>query len=114
MIRRLLTCGLMGLIVPLYVGCRDVGAAGGGAQLPTANSAAPVLANAALAPPSQLAKRPQFDGDKAFALLKAQCDFGPRPVGSDAHKRTRDYLLTEMQKYADKTSTQDFTYKGMK
>jgi hypothetical protein len=40
-----------------------------------------------------MAKRPQFDGAKAFALLKKQCDFGPRPVGSEAHKKTRDYLL---------------------
>lgn len=57
--------------------------------------------------------RPAFDGEKAFALLVKQCDFGPRPVGSEAHQKTRDFLMAEMQKYADKTVAQDFKYKGM-
>lgn len=60
------------------------------------------------------AKRPVFDGSRAFQLLQKQCNFGPRPVGSEAHKRTRDFLLSEMAKYADNTVAQDFTYRGMR
>ncbi len=56
---------------------------------------------------------PPFDANRAFQLLVQQCDFGPRPVGTPAHLKTRDFLLAEMQKYADKTVAQNFTYKGM-
>lgn len=64
------------------------------------------------APASQV-NRPTFDGAKAFDLLVKQCAFGPRPVGSEAHQKTRDFLLAEMRKYADKTDAQDFSYRGM-
>ncbi len=58
-------------------------------------------------------KRPAFDGEKAYAILKKQCEFGPRPVGSEAHRKTRDFLMDEMRKYADKTVAQDFLYRGL-
>jgi hypothetical protein len=57
--------------------------------------------------------RPTFDGERAFAQLKKQCDFGARPLGSDAHEKLRDYLVAEMKKYADETVTQEFKYRGM-
>lgn len=66
-----------------------------------------------LNPDSATVERPQFDEKKAWAQLIKQCDFGPRPVGSAAHQKTRDYLLAEMKKYADTTVAQDFTYRGM-
>jgi len=66
------------------------------------------------APPAQAARTSAaFDGEKAFALLKRQCDFGPRPVGSQAHQRARDFLLEEMRRHADRATTQDFAYRGM-
>lgn len=69
---------------------------------------------AAKAPnPAATAEKPVFDGIRSFAALKAQCEFGPRPVGSEAHRKTRDWLVAEMKKLADETTTQDFTYKGM-
>lgn len=58
-------------------------------------------------------KRPTFDGDAAFALLKKQCDFGPRPLGSDAHEKCKAFLLEEMKKYADVTIAQTFSYRGL-
>ncbi|MGC8668453.1 MAG: M28 family peptidase, partial [Chthonomonadales bacterium] len=66
-------------------------------------------------PPSAPASptHPKVDGDRAYQLLVKQCDFGPRPVGSAAHQKTRDFLLAEMKKYADRTDVQDFTYRGM-
>lgn len=48
-----------------------------------------------------------------MALLKEQCAFGPRPVGSGAHAKTRDYLVDRMKALADKTYVQDFTYRTM-
>jgi glutaminyl-peptide cyclotransferase len=62
---------------------------------------------------SSSASRAEFDGDRAFKLLVKQCDFGPRPVGTQAHKLTREFLMEEMGKYADKTVGQDFQYKGL-
>lgn len=50
-----------------------------------------------------------FDSNRAFDLLKKQCEFGPRPPGSEAHKKTRDYLLNELKKYADFATLQPFT-----
>ncbi len=50
-----------------------------------------------------------FDRNRAFDLLKKQCEFGPRPPGSEAHKKTRDYLFTELKKYTDTVSLQPFT-----
>ena len=68
---------------------------------------------APVAPVAADLKHSDFDADKAFALLKKQCDFGPRVLGTKAHDACRDFLLTEMKKYADKTLTQEFTYRGM-
>ncbi len=58
-------------------------------------------------------KRPVFDGDAAYTLLKKQCDFGPRPLGSDPHEKAKTFLLEEMKKYADVTLAQTFSYRGL-
>lgn len=54
---------------------------------------------------------PFFDANKAYEYLKKQCAFGPRFPGSVAHKKTRDYLASELKKYANSTILQDFIYK---
>jgi glutaminyl-peptide cyclotransferase len=90
----------------LGVGCNHADARSGPATPP----APPIAAQPAPAP---LVDRPTFDADKAFKILLKQCEFGPRPVGTEAHDKTRDYMLTEMQKYADKAVGQDFHYRGM-
>lgn len=54
--------------------------------------------------------RPAFDGDRAFAILKAQCDFGARVPGTAAHRKGREYLVAEMRKYADRVIEQDFAF----
>jgi putative aminopeptidase FrvX len=56
------------------------------------------------------APKQDFDGARAFDLLKKQCDFGPRPVGTVAHEKTRDYLVHQMQGATDKVVLQDFDY----
>jgi glutaminyl-peptide cyclotransferase len=40
---------------------------------------------------------PTFDGARAFADLKAMVDIGPRPSGSPAIERTRDYIRKELK-----------------
>lgn len=56
------------------------------------------------------ANPPKFDSANAFAILRKQCDFGPRPVGVAAHDKTRDYLFGELRKSADAVELQNFTY----
>jgi glutaminyl-peptide cyclotransferase len=88
----------------LQVGCSPNGAR---SQQPRPHEGPPTASQ------NGTTQRPAFDGERAYRLLQKQCDFGPRPVGSDAHKKTRDFLLSEMAKYADNTIAQDFTYRGM-
>jgi Zn-dependent M28 family amino/carboxypeptidase len=51
-----------------------------------------------------------FDAQRAFAILEKQCEFGPRPPGSAAHRQTQRYLFTELQKYADNVELQPCQY----
>lgn len=102
----------------LFVGCNGAGAGGTQPQVSAATSASPTkeAAPGEAAPAEPVAdrvKRPVFDGARAFSLIEKQCEFGPRPVGSAPHKKTRDWLVAEMEKLADKTIAQDFTYRGM-
>jgi glutaminyl-peptide cyclotransferase len=61
------------------------------------------------------AKKPEekmatdFDGERAFAHVKAQVDFGPRPAGSTALEKTRQYILSELNSYGLKTTLDQFT-----
>jgi Zn-dependent M28 family amino/carboxypeptidase len=55
---------------------------------------------------------PTFNADKAFDYLKKQCSFGPRPPGVTAHEKTKDYLATELKKYANSVVLQNFTHKS--
>lgn len=55
---------------------------------------------------------PKFNADRAFEYVAAQVAFGPRVPGTDAHKKTKEYLVAEFKKYADAVEEQDFTYPG--
>lgn len=50
-----------------------------------------------------------FDSYRAFEILKKQCEFGPRPPDSEAHRKTRDYLFSELKKYAEQVSLQPYS-----
>jgi len=54
----------------------------------------------------------RFDGQRAYAHVKAQCDVGPRPTGSKALEQTGDYILDELKKQGWATEEQRFTYRG--
>ena len=54
------------------------------------------------------AQVPQFDGDKAFSHLVAQCNFGPRNPGSDGHKKALAYFIDVLSPLADTVFTQPF------
>jgi glutaminyl-peptide cyclotransferase len=53
---------------------------------------------------------PQFDETRAYANLVQQCEFGPRDPGSEGHRKCLNYLYNELNKWADRVSTQKFTH----
>jgi hypothetical protein len=55
-----------------------------------------------------LPSAPSFDGQRAFALLEAQCAFGPRPPGSAGHRRCREWLLDTLSGVCERVTAQDF------
>lgn len=42
---------------------------------------------------------PEFVADSAMASIEAQCKFGPRVCGTDAHRRCGDYLVQRFKAY---------------
>jgi glutaminyl-peptide cyclotransferase len=51
---------------------------------------------------------PKFDGARAFADLKAMVEIGPRPSGSPALEKTRDYIRKELTAAGLKPEDQAF------
>lgn len=60
-------------------------------------------------PSTVQAGRPAFDGKRAYADLEKQVSFGPRVPGTQAHLQCRDWLMSELEKYADRVELQTFT-----
>lgn len=66
------------------------------------------VAGVASARPATNAPEVQFDGDRAFALLRTQCGFGPRPPGSDSHARCLDWITSACRQLDLETTHQSF------
>ncbi len=50
---------------------------------------------------------PEFNADSAYNYVKAQCDFGPRVPGSEAHKNCAEYLVGHFKKYTPNVIVQN-------
>jgi glutaminyl-peptide cyclotransferase len=50
-----------------------------------------------------------FDGQKAYELLKEQVSFGPRVPNTYSHQQCLNFLEFEFQKYGDEIKLQNFT-----
>jgi hypothetical protein len=51
----------------------------------------------------------EFSGEKAFAHVQALVDFGPRPPGTEAIEKTRNYLTKQLELSGWKVTRQPFT-----
>jgi hypothetical protein len=91
-------------------GCQK---AGGEVNAPAVNSSVVAQPNPTPAPATVPFKRPAFNAENAFKSLEKQCSFGPRYLGSEGHDKCKEYLTTEMKKYADKVTLQEGKYRGM-
>ena len=54
-----------------------------------------------------------FDGQAAYGHAAAQMAFGARPVGSQANRKTADYIARTLKRYGWEVELQDYTYKGV-
>ena len=54
-----------------------------------------------------------FDGQRAYKHVLAQCALGPRPVGSPQGRQTADYVSTELRRAGWTVEVQDFDYRGV-
>jgi glutaminyl-peptide cyclotransferase len=54
-----------------------------------------------------------FSGGKAIEHVQAQVDIGPRSVGSEGGRLTRDYIASTLEKRGWSTTVQEFTYLGV-
>jgi glutaminyl-peptide cyclotransferase len=52
---------------------------------------------------------PPFDANDSFGMLTAQCAFGPRVPGSDAHEKCQQYIVAQLKPYCQ-VVTQNFPY----
>jgi glutaminyl-peptide cyclotransferase len=71
----------------------------GDQQKPAANSAPAVAApNAAdFDPPANAAPAGKVDGKRAIQYAQEIVNFGPRPIGSDTHRKVEDYIKLHLQ-----------------
>ncbi len=58
---------------------------------------------------------PVFDGSEAHTAVKKQVEFGPRVLGTEAHKNCKNWLISELKKNNTEIIEQEFvakTYDG--
>ncbi|MCF2137071.1 MAG: M28 family peptidase [Candidatus Thorarchaeota archaeon] len=62
----------------------------------------------------QAAYLPSFDGSQAYDYLQQQCDYGPRPPGSDNLSRCRVFMADTLLSNGWTVTLQNFTYNSVK
>lgn len=87
-------------VCTLSLGCAN----GDVASKPTATPTASATSES-----EQAKKTTDFSGEHAFNHVKAQVAFGPRPAGSAALEKTREYLVNELKSYGLKVWLDEFT-----
>ena len=58
--------------------------------------------------------RTSFDGESALGYVKTQVGFGPRAPGTPGHRRTAEWIASEMRKRADTVIVQSWTHRTAK
>lgn len=53
---------------------------------------------------------PAFSGDSAMAYAKGQCEFGPRVVGSEAHRKCGEWIVAQFERLGGHVETQEATF----
>lgn len=53
---------------------------------------------------------PAFSGDSAFSYAEGQCQFGPRVVGSEAHRMCGEWIVAQFERLGGHVETQEATF----
>jgi glutaminyl-peptide cyclotransferase len=69
-----------------------------------------MLALSVLPANGQSVHTPIFDGASAYDFLTGQCEFGPRPPGSENLSQCRTYIVETLESFNWTVSIQNFTY----
>lgn len=69
------------------------------------------LAVSVLQVSGQVTHIPTFDGESAYGFLLGQCDFGPRPPGSENLSLCITYIVETLESFNWTVSIQNFTYR---
>ena len=69
-----------------------------------------MAATIATPPMTQSSHTLAFDGETAMDYLIQQCDFGPRPPGSDNLTQCKTYLAATLESFGWNVTLQNFTY----
>ena len=56
---------------------------------------------------NQAASIPEFSGDSAYTYTERQCGFGPRVLGSEAHEKCGQYIMSEFRRFGCRTFAQN-------
>jgi Zn-dependent M28 family amino/carboxypeptidase len=70
-----------------------------------------VLTTSFLQISGQVTHTPIFDGASAYDFLTGQCDFGPRPPGSENLTQCRAYIVETLESFNWTVSIQNFIYR---
>lgn len=54
-----------------------------------------------------------FDGQLAYEQAWAQCAFGSRPTGSEAGRKTGDYIASQLERLGWQVKTEEFDYRDL-
>ncbi len=63
-------------------------------------------------PPTPTPIPQRFSGTVAYGHVLAQTEIGPRPTGSEASRRTEDYIIAKLKEAGWQVEVQEFTYRG--
>ncbi|MBN2229335.1 MAG: M28 family peptidase [Candidatus Thorarchaeota archaeon] len=69
-----------------------------------------VLSFSILSVTGQITHVPLFDGENAYTYLVDQCDFGPRPPGSENLSLCAGYIAVTLESFGWNITYQNFTY----
>ena len=63
--------------------------------------------------PTPTASAGKFDGQRALQHVIAQMAIGPRPAGSEAGRKTGDYIIAQLREQGWQVEEQEFVYRGV-
>ena len=102
--------GAMGAIGAIVIGCSAPPSSAPADPAPLASPSSQIAptSDSAIASTAGQVAAARFDSARAWKDLEAQVAFGPRPAGSAALQKTREYILAELKKAGIATRQQIF------